>query len=102
VAARARVLLQSEIIDRFLDTSSLRGCFAATLSSEEVERGKPAPDVYLAAADRLGAATPRCFAIEDSTNGIDTPHDVTLQKVRVELFHPADDATRRPLRRTSP
>ena len=58
------------IIDRFLEASGLRADFAATVSSEEVERGKPAPDVYVAAATRLGAPTERCVAIEDSTNGM--------------------------------
>ena len=54
----------------FLDASGLRECFAVTVSSEEVRRGKPAPDVYLEAARRLDAAPERCVAIEDSTNGI--------------------------------
>ena len=58
------------IIERFLDASGLRACFAVTVSSEEVGRGKPAPDVYLQAAARLGAAPEDCVAVEDSTNGI--------------------------------
>ena len=41
-----------------------------TVSSEEVARGKPAPDVYLEAARQLGVAPGRCAAIEDSHNGI--------------------------------
>ena len=40
------------------------------MSSEEVERGKPAPDVYLEAARRLDVEPAACAAIEDSTNGI--------------------------------
>lgn len=40
------------------------------LSSEQVGAGKPAPDVYLAAADRLGISADRCAAVEDSTNGL--------------------------------
>jgi HAD superfamily hydrolase (TIGR01509 family) len=59
-----------EIIDLFLELSGLAGQFAVTLSSEEVERGKPAPDVYLEAARRLRAAPDRCAAVEDSENGI--------------------------------
>ena len=43
-----------EIIDLFLELSGLAGLFAVTVSSEEVDRGKPAPDVYLDAARRLG------------------------------------------------
>ena len=41
-----------------------------TLSSEEVGRGKPAPDVYLEAARRLGADPRACVAVEDSGNGL--------------------------------
>jgi HAD superfamily hydrolase (TIGR01509 family) len=58
------------VIDAALAASGLASCFAATVSSEEVARGKPAPDVYLAVAHALGAAPADCAAIEDSTNGI--------------------------------
>jgi HAD superfamily hydrolase (TIGR01509 family) len=58
------------IIDLVLEQSDLADCFAATVSSEEVGRGKPAPDVYLAAARRLGLEPERCVAIEDSSNGL--------------------------------
>jgi HAD superfamily hydrolase (TIGR01509 family) len=59
-----------EIIDLFLELSGLAGRFAVTISSEEVARGKPAPDVYLEAARRLGVEPASCVAIEDSENGI--------------------------------
>ena len=59
-----------EIIDLFLELSGLRDRFAVTLSSEEVARGKPAPDVYLEVARGLGADPARTVAIEDSENGI--------------------------------
>jgi HAD superfamily hydrolase (TIGR01509 family) len=59
-----------EIIDLFLALSGLAGRFAVTLSSEEVARGKPAPDVYLEAARRLGVPAADCAAVEDSENGI--------------------------------
>jgi HAD superfamily hydrolase (TIGR01509 family) len=58
------------IIELVLDRSDLRQCFAAVVSSEEVAHGKPAPDVYLAAARELGVAAADCVAVEDSTNGI--------------------------------
>ena len=59
-----------EIIDLVLERGELTGLFAATVSSEEVAAGKPAPDVYLEAARRLASPAPRCAAIEDSTNGL--------------------------------
>jgi HAD superfamily hydrolase (TIGR01509 family) len=58
------------LIELVLDRAGLAQCFAAVVSSEEVERGKPAPDVYLAVARALGVNPRDCVAIEDSTNGI--------------------------------
>ena len=58
------------VIDLVLELSGLSSAFRATVSSEEVGRGKPAPDVYLEAARQLDADPTRCGAIEDSTNGI--------------------------------
>jgi HAD superfamily hydrolase (TIGR01509 family) len=58
------------LIDGVLEAAGIAGCFAATVSSEEVARGKPAPDVYLEAARRLGMEPSACAAIEDSHGGI--------------------------------
>ena len=58
------------LIDLVLELAGIAGLFRATVSSEEVPRGKPEPDVYLEAARRLEAAPARCVAVEDSTNGI--------------------------------
>jgi HAD superfamily hydrolase (TIGR01509 family) len=58
------------IIDLFMDLSGLADSFGTTVSSEEVARGKPSPDVYLEASRRLGVAPEACAAVEDSRNGI--------------------------------
>jgi HAD superfamily hydrolase (TIGR01509 family) len=58
------------IIVLVLERSGLTGCFRTTVSSEEVARGKPAPDVYLEAAARLGVPPGRCAAVEDSAGGL--------------------------------
>ena len=58
------------LIDTALSESGLDRHFTATVSSEEVERGKPSPDVYVEAARRLGVEASRCAAVEDSHNGI--------------------------------
>jgi len=58
------------VIDTVLRAAGLTAGFAATLSSEEVPRGKPAPDVYLEIARRLQQHPRDCVAVEDSTNGI--------------------------------
>jgi HAD superfamily hydrolase (TIGR01509 family) len=59
-----------ELIELVLDESKLRDRFRVTVSSEEVARGKPAPDVFVEAAGRLAIAPERCAVIEDSRNGI--------------------------------
>jgi len=58
------------LIEAVLDASGLRPEFAAAVSSEEVDRGKPAPDVYLEATARLGVPASACAAVEDSSNGL--------------------------------
>ena len=58
------------LIDLILELSKLERFFQATVSSEEVERGKPAPDVYLEAAHRLGVEATKSAAVEDTHNGI--------------------------------
>jgi HAD superfamily hydrolase (TIGR01509 family) len=74
VAARWPLGLASSsnrpLIDLALELSGLARFFRVTVSSEEVAHGKPAPDVYLEAARRLGCDPARCAAIEDSENGI--------------------------------
>ena len=59
-----------EVFEAVLELAHLRDCFGATVSSEEVAHGKPAPDVYLEAARRLGFAAENCAAVEDSHAGI--------------------------------
>jgi HAD superfamily hydrolase (TIGR01509 family) len=84
------------IIELFLDASGLRPCFTATVSSEEVARGKPAPDVYLEAARRIGVTARRCVAIEDSTNGILAGVAAGMAVIAIPNAHfPPDDAARR-------
>jgi HAD superfamily hydrolase (TIGR01509 family) len=74
MAGRFRLGLASSsprrLIDQVLASAGLGRVFAATVSTEEVAAGKPAPDVYLVAAQRLGLPADRCAAVEDSTNGL--------------------------------
>ena len=58
------------VIDFILEASGLADCFSATVSGDEVAHGKPAPDVYLAAAARLGVYPGYTAAVEDSSNGL--------------------------------
>jgi HAD superfamily hydrolase (TIGR01509 family) len=83
-----------ELIERALEVAGLAGCFRATVSSEEVARGKPAPDVYVEAAQRLRVEPARCAAIEDSANGIRSAHAAGMRVVAIpnRAFPPPDDA----------
>jgi len=82
------------IIELVLDRADLRASFQATVSSEEVPRGKPAPDVYLEAARRLGVEAETCAAIEDSSNGLRSAAAARMAVVAIpnREFPPADDA----------
>jgi HAD superfamily hydrolase (TIGR01509 family) len=83
-----------ELIDLALELSGLARYFRVTVSSEEVPRGKPAPDVYLEAARRLGVAPDRCAAVEDSENGIRSAKAAGMRVLAIPnpVYPPAEDA----------
>jgi len=85
------------LIDRVLETAGLVPFFRATVSSEEVAQGKPAPDVYLEAARQLGVAPDRCAAVEDSHGGIRSAHAAGMRVVAIPnaSYPPGDDALAR-------
>ena len=74
IAARRPVAIASSahrrVIDAALDATGLAETFAVVLSSDDVAHGKPAPDVYLEVARRLGADPARALVVEDSRNGV--------------------------------
>jgi HAD superfamily hydrolase (TIGR01509 family) len=98
LAARWPLALASsanrEVIDLVLELADFGDAFQVTVSSEEVERGKPAPDVYLAAARGLGVEPARCVAIEDSSNGLRSAAAAGMTVIAVPNAHypPAADA----------
>ena len=71
------------LIDTVLDAAGLRASFAVTLSTEQVARGKPAPDIYLAVAARLGRLPQACAAVEDSANGLRSAAAAGLRVISV-------------------
>jgi HAD superfamily hydrolase (TIGR01509 family) len=82
------------LIDLVLELSGLARQFRATVSSEEVPRGKPAPDVYLEAARRLGVAPELTAAVEDSEAGIRAASTAGMRVVVIpnRSFPPSDEA----------
>ncbi|MFI1913181.1 HAD family hydrolase [Nocardia sp. NPDC020380] len=82
------------LIDVVLDHMGVTDLFKATVSTEEVERGKPAPDGYLAAAAGLGIGPEQCVAIEDSSNGLRAAHAAGMTVIAVPhpKYPPAADA----------
>jgi HAD superfamily hydrolase (TIGR01509 family) len=82
------------IISLVLERSGLGASFKATVSSEEVPQGKPAPDVYLEAARRLSAEPASCAAVEDSYNGLRSAAAAGMAVVAIpnREFPPAEDA----------
>jgi HAD superfamily hydrolase (TIGR01509 family) len=98
MAARFPVALASSsarvLIDQVLSTAGLADVFRVTLSTEEVPRGKPFPDVYLEATSRLGLAPAVCAAVEDSSNGLRSAAAAGLAVIAVPhgVYPPAPDA----------
>jgi HAD superfamily hydrolase (TIGR01509 family) len=82
------------VIDLVVEEAGLADAFVVTVSSEEVERGKPAPDVYLEAARQLSVDPDECAAIEDSTNGIRSGHAAGMAVIAIpnQDFPPEPDA----------
>jgi HAD superfamily hydrolase (TIGR01509 family) len=85
-----------ELIEVVLRSAGLEHAFPVIVSSQEVARGKPAPDVYLEAARRLDVAPARCAAVEDSHNGIRAAKAAGMRVLAVPNPHfpPDDEALR--------
>jgi len=98
LAARWPLALASssnrELIDLVLESSGLGRYFTASVSSEEVARGKPEPDVFLEAARRLGVEPTHCAAVEDSENGILAAKAAGMRTITIPnpQYPPHDDA----------
>ncbi|SDP80794.1 haloacid dehalogenase superfamily, subfamily IA, variant 3 with third motif having DD or ED [Actinopolyspora xinjiangensis] len=100
VAERYPVAIASSapprIIGAFLETGALTDVVRHTVSSEQVGAGKPAPDVYLRAAEEVGVEAGECVAVEDSANGLRSAAaaGATVVAVPNPHFPPAEDALR--------
>jgi HAD superfamily hydrolase (TIGR01509 family) len=75
------------LIEAVLEGAGITDLFEAVVSSEEVARGKPAPDVYLEAARRLGLEPAQAAAVEDSANGIRAAHAAGMRVLALPNQH---------------
>ena len=83
-----------EVIEVVMESGGFAPYFKTWVSSEEVARGKPAPDVFLEAARRLGVEPEKTVGIEDSHNGILSAKAARMTTVALpnHEFPPGDDA----------
>lgn len=82
------------IIDEVLSIQNLRRFFPVSVSSAEVAHGKPAPDIFLRAAELLGVPPAECCVIEDSKPGIAAGLAAGMRVIAITNTHPADELQR--------
>jgi len=79
-------------IEVILDVLGLRDCFDAWVSAEEVAHGKPAPDVFLRAAEKLDVAPARSVVVEDAPAGVEAGHRGGMRTIGLTSMARALDA----------
>lgn len=78
------------VIDAMLDMNDLQPMFRAKVSSQDVENGKPSPDIFLMTADKIGIAPERCIVIEDSVFGVTAAIRAGMRAIAVTNSFPAE------------
>ena len=78
-------------VDLCLEALGIADRFLATVSGEDVKRGKPAPDIYLLAAERVGADPNRCIVLEDAPAGVAAAHAAGIPAVGLLTSHTSDE-----------
>lgn len=81
-------------IETIIEVLALESYFAALVSAEDVQRGKPDPQVYLLAAERLSVPAPRCIVVEDSPAGITGARRAEMYSIGVRTTHESIEADR--------
>jgi HAD superfamily hydrolase (TIGR01509 family) len=79
------------VVEAVLALKGLRRCFRATVSGSEVARGKPAPDIFLRAAELLGVTPKDCWVIEDSKPGVAAALAAGMAVIAITNTHPAGE-----------
>ena len=81
-------------VEEYLETAGVRGFFGAVLGGDMIERSKPCPDIYLAAARALGVPPEECLVLEDSYNGVRAGAAAGCETVMIPDLAPATDEMR--------
>jgi HAD superfamily hydrolase (TIGR01509 family) len=79
------------IVEAVLTLKQLRRFFKATVSASDIDRGKPAPDIFLKAAELLGVEPEGCWVIEDSKPGVTAGLAAGMRVVAITNTHPAEE-----------
>ena len=82
---------RKELIESNLKISGCDGYFQVIVSGDEVTHGKPAPDIFLLAAKRLGVAPENCYVFEDSPNGIRAAYGAGMKPILVPDLMPVTE-----------
>jgi len=80
-------------LDAIFAATGLGGLFTAVVCGDDVKNGKPAPDVFLLAAEKLGLAPEDCLVIEDAHVGIAAAHAAGMNVLAVATTHPLAELT---------
>lgn len=95
LAARVPLALASgserQVVDEVLALRNLRRFFSATISGSDIKRGKPAPDIFVRAAELLGVPRNDCWVIEDSKPGVAAARAAGMRVVAITNTHPAHE-----------
>lgn len=83
---------QKEMIVRNLRKANVEDYFEVVVSGQEVEHGKPAPDIFLLAAERLGLDAKECYVFEDAYNGVQAGVASKAKTIMIpDLVQPTDE-----------
>lgn len=81
---------ERSVLEATLDNISLRKFFNVIVSIDDVERGKPEPDIFLLASQRLGVAPQDCIVYEDSDGGLEAAHRAGMRSIDVRILGQAE------------
>jgi HAD superfamily hydrolase (TIGR01509 family) len=82
------------IVETNLEAAKMQDVFSLLVSGDEVERGKPAPDIFLLAAEKAGFDPGECVVFEDSNNGVRAAHEAGMRPVMIPDIKPPEEDVR--------